>query len=75
MSQLKYKAEKQLEEFRLELEQMETSGERKRGALLRFGDAYANIAQFVGKVKSHQARRLDALRRLEALMGAERGYV
>ena len=40
-----------------------------------FGEAYENINQFISQITSEQKLRQATLRKLEALMSADRGYV
>ena len=52
-----------------------TKFEKRKNALNEIEETYENIAGFLGKVQSEQKRTVVTLRKLEALMGAERGTV
>ncbi|CDW77046.1 UNKNOWN [Stylonychia lemnae] len=68
----KYFLEGNLEEIRTEMEQL-TKFEKRKNALSEVEETYENIAGFLGKVQNEQKRTVLALRKLEVLMGAERG--
>ena len=51
------------------------AGENKRKMMNQFSETYSNINSFLNKVQSEQKNRVAAIMKLEALMGAERGYV
>eukprot|EP00347_Sterkiella_histriomuscorum_P019387 403341822 len=69
----KMASQKQLDDFKADLESMEL-GENKRKSMSQFSETYTNLNYFLDKVKSEQKNRIQTLVRLEALMGAERGY-
>eukprot|EP00347_Sterkiella_histriomuscorum_P004678 403359525 len=72
MKESKLQLETNLEELRNELEKL-TRFEKRKGAISEVEETYDNIAGFLGKVQIEQKRTVLTLRKLEALMGAERG--
>jgi hypothetical protein len=56
------------------LESLEV-GDNKRKTMNQFEETYENINIFISRVQTEQKKRVMTLRKLEALMGADRGYV
>ena len=66
--------ESQMDDMRLELEQL-TKSEKRKGALSEIEDIFEDLNIFIGRVGNEKKKTAVTLKKLEALMDADRGTV
>lgn len=63
-----------MDEMRMEMESL-TRFEKRKGALSEIEDVFENLSSFIGKLGNEQKRTVITLKKLDALMQADRGTV
>jgi len=64
--------EMQLEEIRIEMDQL-TKVDKRTGTLKDLAETFDNISTFINGIEDHQAKTVLTMKKLEYLMNSEKG--